>query len=137
LWGLGGHSTWLVDLSSLQGLNTGHSSKILKSQPLVHQGTSAIPDRSKVSAIVFDLSGCKIVTLLNSTLETSVYDLTWLGKNESEPQNSSVKVRQMYNFCGENGLKCIVLWLKNGKLFHQKGKYNFRLPWRSRHVWRF
>jgi len=46
------------------------------------QFSISIPYRSYVSANVFDLNGRKIITLLNSTLETGVYNLTWRGKND-------------------------------------------------------
>ena len=44
--------------------------------------TISIPDRSNVSTSVFDLKGRRIATLLNSELDTGVYDLTWQGKND-------------------------------------------------------
>jgi len=42
----------------------------------------SIPDRSNVSTSVFDLKGRRIATLLNSELDTGVYDLTWQGIND-------------------------------------------------------
>jgi len=72
--------------------------------------TISIPDRSKVSAIVFDLSGCKIVTLLNSTLETGVYDLTWLGKNDlGNPVSAGVYILRVDAGKFHNNQKMIYL----------------------------
>ena len=51
--------------------------------------TISIPDRSNVSTSVFDLKGRRIATLLNSELDTGVYDLTWQGKNDIGSQVSA------------------------------------------------
>ena len=51
--------------------------------------TISIPDRSNVSTSVFDLKGRRIATLLNSELDTGVYDLTWQGKNDMGRQVSA------------------------------------------------
>ena len=51
--------------------------------------TISIPDRSNVHTSVFDLKGRRIATLLNSELDTGVYDLTWQGKNDIGSQVSA------------------------------------------------
>jgi len=43
--------------------------------------TISIPNPSNVSAVVFDLKGRRIATLLKAEMESGVYDFTWQGRN--------------------------------------------------------
>lgn len=45
--------------------------------------TVSIPNLSNVSAVVFDLKGHRIATLLNAEMESGVYDFTWQGRNDN------------------------------------------------------